>query len=561
MAKPLIFDPATGELITDIREISRDKRRSSQTETDVRKSASTLEDRLIGIFCDGGEGEKLDALRLVDSAKDRDWSAKIVASVVYQIANGESLRGEALKVAKRLGFQAAVVPVVAMILREGDRPAKLAAVSLAESYGAQGTVLADFILPLVESSDKELAEGASHAIGSTGLTPSSIRQLAELVRHREARIRRLCVETLGILGARAGAVSGLVVLRLDDPDKEVRTAARDALAHIGFQSSALDEIERMLNHDNVARRIEMLDILGRFGSSAQESSTLIVPLLKCADSDVCNAARNALSYVGLSKECIRPIGYLARHPSHEVRLMALELLEECGAGPEAANLAIILMADRDVSLRERSSSVVAKFGVPAMALPALRKLLRDERVGVRLLALSMLEKAGASARNAARLVIERMEDADSEVAAKAAAALSAMGDVSDCLPDVSRILHNRRQDRRLLMLSALSKMRHGALAALPLVTAAMGDSDWLVRDAAAECFVSIGFDEICIPEIRRLIKHQDRNYRLIVIKALGACGLGARAAANFLAQRESDSDAEVGHAAKAALDAVTREMA
>jgi len=446
-----------------------------------------------------------------------------------------------------------------MILCGGDDAAKLVALSLAEGYGAQGTALADCILPLIESTNAEVAESASKAVGSIGLTPSSVALLAELIRHREARVRGLCVRTLGVLGARAGAVSGLVVLRLDDPDGEVRHAASEALVNIGFQSAALGEIGRMLNHDNFPRRIEMLNILSRFGSSAQQSSVLVIPLLKCADSDVCDASRRTLGHVGLSGDCIRPIGHLARHPSHEVRLMALELLEECVHGPEASNLAVVLMADRDVSLRERSSKVIAKYGIPTMALPALRKLLRDERVDVRLLALSALEKAGSNAKAATRLVIERMEDADSEVARRAGAALVAMGNVTDCLPDVSRILHNRRQDRRLLMLSVLSRMKHDALAALPLVTAAMGDSDWLVRDAAAECFVSIGFDESCIPEIRRLIRHQDRNYRLIAIKALGACGMSAKAAAEFLAQRQTDSDAEVGRAARTALVAIEGE--
>jgi len=41
-----------------------------------------------------------------------------------------------------------------------------------------------------------------------------------------------------------------------------------------------------------------------------------------------------------------------------------------------------------------------------------------------------------------------------------------------------------------------------------------------------------------------------------VIKALGSCGLSAGAADAFLADRQGDSDAEVGRAAKRALAAV-----
>ena len=65
-----------------------------------------------------------------------------------------------------------------------------------------------------------------------------------------------------MLGARAASVSGLVILRLDDPEKNVRDEAAASLERIGFHASALEEIKRLLNHNNVDRRIEMLRLLG-----------------------------------------------------------------------------------------------------------------------------------------------------------------------------------------------------------------------------------------------------------------------------------------------------------
>ena len=562
MSKPLIFDPATGELISNIHEIKTGSDKAQHSGSGLRTSAGQsaaagVEERLIGILCDGGERQRMDALLTIASERSRDWSVKIVAAVVYQLVEpSDALRAEALKVAHALGFQAAVLPVVQMILHDRDRGARLAVLALAEGYGAQGTALADCILPLVEANDPELAEAAVKALGAVGLPPSSVDTLALLIRHRETRVRILCVRLMGLLGARAAAVSGLVVLRLDDPDEVVRKAAAEALERIGFHSAALDGVNRMLNHDNVARRVEMLRILERFGSSAQESSALIVPLLKCDIPEVCEAARRTLRFVGLGRDCLRPIELLARHPAPEIRNAALDLLEECGTAPESCALVVSLMADRDLALRERAANVISKIGVPAVALPPLRKLLRDERDNVRLLALAALEGAGSGARPAAKLIVERMEDASSEVASRAASAFVAACRAEDCLPDVSRILHNRRQDRRLLMLSALARSGPRAAAALPLVTAAMGDVDWLVRDAACEAFIAIGFNDNCIPEVRRLIKHQDRNYRLAIIKALGACGMSARASAEFLDQRQSDGDAEVGRAAKEALTSI-----
>ena len=562
MPKPLIFDPSTGELISNVREATVGSQKVVQLpETPAPQAAPkgvpSFEERFFEILCKGGEPQRIDVLRNIAADKNHEWSARIVAAVICQLTGTTpAIKSEAMRVAQKLGFQAAVIPIIKTILRGGDLNAKLTVLSLAESYGAQGTALADCILPVLESSNADLADAAARAVGCVGLTPSSVEELSSLIRHREARVRILCVRTLGMLGARAAVVSGLVVLRLDDPEAEVRALAAESLAEMGFHDSAMDEVERLLNHGNVERRIEMLRILGRFGSSAQASSVLIIPLLKCDRPEVCDAARRTLRIVGLSKDCFKQIEHLARHPQHDIRSAALDLLEGCGDSPEGGMLAISLMADRDLGLRERAAHVIARNGISAASLPALRKLLRDERDGVRILTLGALEKAGEAARPSAKLILERMEDANMEVASKAAKAFAALGNVEDCIGDMQRILHNRRQDRRLLMLVTLRDIGHNAAAALPLVTSSMGDPDWVVRDAACEAFIAIGFHDSCLPEVRRLIKHQDRNYRLAVIKALGACGLNAAGAEDFLTQRESDGDAEVGKAAKEALDAI-----
>jgi len=571
MSDPLIFDPATGELISSARaanmgsEGAGRRAYSAAAAGDGGSSGSyrqpSFEDRIITNLCRGDEAARRAALAGILGDSSREWSARTVAAVLSLLSSPAGvLREEALEVARKLGFHAVVLPVAEAILRGSDVQARLAVLRLAEGYGAQGTALADVILPVLESPNAELAEAAVRAAGSVGLTPSSVSELASLIRHKESRVRRLCVRMLGLLGARGGGVSGLVVLRLDDPDGDVRHDAAAALEVVGFHSSAMDEIKRMLNHGNLERRVEMLRILGRFGSSAQESSSLLVPLLKSEEPEMRVAARKTLRVVGLSRDCFKPLEQLARHPSHDVRSAALDLLEECGSSPESCALTLSLMADRDVGLRERAAGILARNGVPAASLPALRKILRDERDPVRILALESLARAGEGGLPAVRLIIERMEDGNMDVAKAAAVAFAALGGAGDCLSDISRLLHNRRQDRRLLMLATLRGMGPTAAAALPLVTAGLGDEDWVVRDAACDAFIAIGFHDSCIPEVRRLIEHQDRNYRLAVIRALGSCGLSARAADAFLSERQGDSDAEVGRAARGALAAVRGQM-
>lgn len=568
MTDPLIFDPETGELISSSRGAGMGPetapRKAAGGSTYTRNGLGSgaykppsLEDRYVTALCSGNADEVASTLKLLSGDSSREWSARVITAVIAVMSgNDAELSSLACDTASRIGFHAAIPSLAQTILGKASNQARLAMLRLAASYGAQGTALAESILPLLENSNSEIAEAACSTIGSIGLTPRSVEELASLIRHKEARVRMLCVRMLGLLGARAASVSGLVILRMDDPEAAIRKEAAQSLERMGFNSSAMNEVRRMLNHNNAQRSLEMLHILGRYGSSAQDAASLVIPLLKSDNAELREGAWRTLRIVGIGRDCIRQIEQLARHPSHEVRSAALDLLEECGEAPESCNLAFALMADRDVGLRERAASVVARNGVPSASLPALRKLLRDERDPVRILALEALAQAGQAAQNATKLIIERIEEANIDVAKAAAKTFASVGKVKDNLSDISRLLRNRRQDRKLLTLATLRNMGAEAVDALPLVTACMGDEDWVVRDAACEAFISIGFNDSCMTEVKRLIEHQDRNYRLAVIRALGSCGMSAAAAESFLDQHREDHDAEVGRAAKQALAAV-----
>ena len=472
------------------------------------------------------------------------------------LGNADALLAEsALEAAAKIGFHAALVPQLQRQLGI-QSPLQLRTLRLLEQYGPQATILADSVAPLLEHPSKDVAAGACAALASIGLTPGALRELASLIRHRDPAPRLRCVQVLGTLAARAAKAAGLVVLRLDDPVEVVRIEARTALLRIGFQPAAVDEISRMLNHSKVERRLEMLDILGRYGSAALPASSLVVDLLRHERPDVREAASHALKVIGMDDSCLRAIQALAHHPAHEMRSTALSLLEECSSGPETAALLLSLMADRDVGVRERAAAALSRHGILPSMLPGLRKLLRDERWEVRCLSLAMLERAGEHARPALRLIAERMEDARAEVARAAASAFRAVGYAPFCLPDIERLLAHRKQDKRLMALNVLQCAGAAAVDALPLVTRCLGDKDWVVRGAACETFIAIGFHDSCLPEVRRLIQHQDREFRLAVIRALGACGMTAAAASGFLSARQSDNDAEVGRAAQRALQAV-----
>ncbi len=561
MPEKLIFDPTTGELVASSRHASVNPRQGVQPRTrlaqPVEGGRADRESARILRALEGADARARDAaLDDMSANPGRQWGENVLATLTSLLECADAqVADRVTEIAAALGFHHAMAPAMKRLLGQGGT-AQGRAMELLRRLGPEAVQLADDVVGLLESSNEESAARARDTLASIGLTPHAHKELCSLIRHKDAAPRLRCVQLIGALGARAAKAAGLLVLRLDDPMDSVRVAARDALAAMGFQSAAKDEFARMLNQARVERRLAAIELLAAYGAAARPASPLLVDQLRSETPELREAAARALKLVGLDESCVRSIQQLAHHPSHAMRAMALGLLETCSVGPDSAGLLLTLMGDRDVGVRERAAASLARHEIVPPMLPALRKLLRDERWEVRVSTLAMLERAGERARPALRLVVERVEDANADVAKAAAASLRAIGVAPFCLPDIERLLNHRRQDRRLLMIGTLKQMGCGAAEALPLVTARLGDQDWVVREAACEAFIAIGFNDSCLPEVRRLIQHQDREFRLAVIHALGACGLTAAAAAEFVHARQEDSDAEVGRAARRALQAI-----
>lgn len=561
VADKLIFDPVTGELVASSRQAAVNPQPAQQARPrHAEPLRATARHRTGSLAAELRSGDRQRTLAAIGrlAASPEGWDADTLVALAGLLASADDEIADcSARAAAFSGLHAAQVPILQqLVTRTGV--VQLRALALVRDFGQQAVILADAAAALLESPDDTVGSAARDTLASIGLTPGALNEVTSLIRHRDAPVRLRCVDLLGALGARAAKAAGLLVLRMDDPVDAVRAGARAALLQVGFQPASLAEIGRMLNHARLERRLEMLDLLGRQGSAALQASPLVVDQLRAEQAEVRERAADTLKLIGLDDSCMRAIQQLAHHPTHGMRTTALELLEDCAVGPDAANLLLALMADRDVEVRDRAATALSRHDIRQGMLPALRKLLHDERWEVRTATLVMLERANERARPALRLIVERMEDANADVAKAAAAAFRAVGVADFCLPDIERLLNHRRQDRRLLMLGVLQRMGVQASATLPLVTQRLGDSDWVVREAACETFIAIGFDDSCLPEVRRLIQHQDREFRLAVIRALGACGLSAAAAAEFLDARQGDSDAEVGRAARTALRAVLR---
>ncbi|CAE7265061.1 unnamed protein product, partial [Symbiodinium sp. CCMP2456] len=104
--------------------------------------------------------------------------------------------------------------------------------------------------------------------------------------------------------------------------------------------------------------------------------------------------------------------------------------------------------------------------------------------------------------------------------------------------------------------------REGARKLLPGLRKALGDSDSLVRQAAAGSLKTMGEAAAeAVPELLEALHDVHRRVRSAAAVALGSVGKEAKQAARELLKATGDSDSGVRHAAAEALDSIAKEAA
>ena len=344
---------------------------------------------------------------------------------------------------------------------------------------------------------------------------------------------------------------------MDDPNQEVRKAASNAFSQLGFHYSAINEIKRLLKHTNAERRLSMVQLLSECGPSARELSVDLVDLITDNSLEISETTEHCIDCIGLTKDALKPLIRLSKHPRWQYRKKSLELISKHPEVMEfSAPIIIPLMGDKEYEVRVVARRLFPALGINKDSEVYLKPLLTSANPEQKRKTILLLKEVGESAFDLSHLVIARIEEISFDIAKEAALTLVETGLNTEAWRIAERILRNAKQDRKLLLLDVFFHLGTKARKGLPMICSRLGDSDQVIRDAATEAFVSVGFDSSCLPIVKQLIQHQNREFRLSIIEALGKCGFDASAATEFLNSRLEDTDAEVGRAAKAALRAI-----
>jgi HEAT repeat protein len=220
--------------------VERDGRRIMNRETGMRMAAA----RYLGALRAAAAPAVPELIRLLERRNfEADEAAAealgqigpaaraAVPALLGALAHGGwSLRNKAAAALGQIGVTTAELPELLRLLRLDISNAVYLAFK-----GAPPEVVPELSV-LVASSDPVGARNAAFALGALGpRAAAAIPALIAALRHNAAAVRDAAVRALGEIGSRDDAVAAALRERLNDPEEQVRLAARTVLAGFNAQ--------------------------------------------------------------------------------------------------------------------------------------------------------------------------------------------------------------------------------------------------------------------------------------------------------------------------------------
>jgi HEAT repeat protein len=453
----------------------------------------------------------------------------------------------------------AVVPIVRENLRHEDERARLAAVSLLVGRRALLLRMAAEFESLLTVDQAGVARDAAFLLGKVG--PDAIPRLLNGLRHErspvdpiagalaqigrpavepltraieapEPRVRRGAALALGQIRPLAPDTARKLAVGLADSDPEVRTAFLIALGYLGPRAAEAVPAVRAVLHDGSpeirGRAIEVL-----FQSAPRDDRLLddLTTLLEDPDARVQRQAIDAIRALGPpGRKALAAVVSRLGSGDPDVRFAAVQMVDSHGtAAAEAIPAIITLLKDPTPKVRTIAAMTLGKFGGAARpAFTDLTTLLRDEDVAVREAAASTIGSLELDAETVRPFLATALRDEKAEVRRAASRAIPRLGPRGAILvPDI------------ILMAAHKENLR---------------SVDRLLRP-----FERSGPDARSVPELVKLLGHDQVAVRLLTIKFLGLAGRNAREALPALERIREDPNPEVRQQAMAVLERIEKD--
>jgi HEAT repeat protein len=292
-----------------------------------------------------------------------------------------------------------------------------------------------------------------------GAAADATPRLAELLQHRQVGLREKAATTLGAVGAgRPDAVAALVAA-LRDESAKVRHAAAEALARFGpAAAAAVPALTEALNDRQAEVCSGAVRALGQIGAAAAGTVPAVLALQEHEFASVRYQAVMALPRLG--EPGVAEVVRRLREPGRHAYLIGA--LSRCGGvDPAIVRELVAILRDRSHPERAAAAAALGDFRpAPEPTVAALVEALDEDD--------DALREAAAKA-----LVILTINAKDAVIPLAGVA-----------VPALTRAVRNGTYRTRVDACRALEKLAAAAAPALPALTDAVNDPDFIVRQCA-----------------------------------------------------------------------------
>jgi HEAT repeat protein len=299
---------------------------------------------------------------------------------------------------------------------------------------SQGQPLSAWVKDL-KSKDPATCRVALRAIGALGpKAKSAVGPVTKLLADGHPLVIERAAQTLGQIGPEAKEATGALVKLLRYPDSGVRKAAVEAVTRIGpVPKEAVPDLAKSIVQDQESKyRLRALDVLGRMGPEAKDAEAILTKLVgQDHDAPVRKAAAEAVTRIN-PPGAVPVLTQMLQDKDGDNRVWAAMTLRRMGPNAKEAVPALVKLVGRIGDPAVRSIAAVSLAGIDPengiFEVALLRKNLSGQ--GGRFdpaLAVAILLRKGAAARDATPELIRAMKSDDLVVSLSAPVALGRIG--------------------------------------------------------------------------------------------------------------------------------------
>jgi HEAT repeat protein len=449
-----------------------------------------------------------------------------------------------------------LLPIARENLLHDDERVRLAVVSLLVDARTLLPRLAPELESLLTAERDGVARHAAFLLGKSGIDAAP--RLLDALRREGSRVDPIA----GALAQIGRPAVERITRALEDPDPRVRRGAALALGQIRPLAPGMTQkLTVGLADPDPEVRMAFLVAIGNLGPRAAESVPAVRALLRDGSPELRGRAIEVLFQSALRDErMLDDLSSLLDDPDARVQRRAIDAIRAMGPSGRKALAAVIgRLASPDPDLRLAAVQMVESHGpAAAEAIPALITLLNDTTPKIRTMAATTLGRFGKASQSAFPSLAKLLGDEDAAVREAAAACLGSLDlEAETVRPALATALRDEKAEVRRAASRAIPRLGpRGAILVPDIILMAARKENLRSVDRLLRPFERSGPDDRSLPELVKLLEHDQVAVRLLAIKFLGLAGRKATEALPVLERICEDPSAEVRQQAKAACEQI-----